>query len=94
MIALNALRKLSWFGLIVCVLAGTACQTQPPEQAAAPPSHEAMVARGEYLVTILGCNDCHTPWKMGPNGPEPDMSRMLSGHPKTLELPPPPKLPA
>jgi hypothetical protein len=29
--------------------------------------------------TIGGCNDCHTPLKMGPKGPEPDMTRMLSG---------------
>ena len=29
-----------------------------------------------------GCNDCHTPLRMGPNGPEPDMTRMLSGHPE------------
>jgi mono/diheme cytochrome c family protein len=50
------------------------------------------VARGKYLVTTTGCNDCHTPWKMGPNGPEPDYSRMLSGHPeKKMELPPAPK---
>ncbi|HEU0200937.1 MAG TPA: c-type cytochrome [Burkholderiaceae bacterium] len=51
------------------------------------------LARGKYLVTTSGCNDCHTPWKMGPNGPEPDMSRMLSGHPESLVMPPPPKLP-
>lgn len=36
---------------------------------------------GEHLVQIGGCNDCHTPKKMGPNGPEDDMSLMLSGHP-------------
>lgn len=51
------------------------------------------VARGKYLVTVAGCNDCHTPWKMGPRGPEPDMTRMLSGHPQNANLPPPPKLP-
>ncbi|MCL4800273.1 MAG: c-type cytochrome [Burkholderiales bacterium] len=50
------------------------------------------IARGKYLVTVAGCNDCHTPWKMGPNGPEPDMSRMLSGHPEQLDMPPAPKL--
>jgi hypothetical protein len=50
----------------------------------------AVVKRGEYLVSTSGCHDCHTPWKMGPNGPEPDMSRMLSGHPEDLEVPPPP----
>jgi mono/diheme cytochrome c family protein len=42
------------------------------------------VARGKYLVTIAGCNDCHTPLKMGENGPEPDFSRMLSGHPESV----------
>jgi mono/diheme cytochrome c family protein len=55
------------------------------------PQAEDKVARGKYLVTTSGCNDCHTPWKMGPKGPEPDMSRMLSGHPEGMELPPAPK---
>lgn len=50
----------------------------------------AQVERGKYLVTVAVCNDCHTPFKMGENGPEPDMSRMLSGHPADMELPPPP----
>ena len=53
---------------------------------------QSPVERGRYLVTIMGCNDCHTPLKMGVNGPEPDMSRMLSGHPSSLviESAPPP----
>ena len=54
-------------------------------------AREAQIARGKYLVTIGGCNDCHTPWKMGEHGPEPDMSRMLSGHPEHMEMPPGPK---
>lgn len=45
------------------------------------------VARGAYLAKIMACNDCHTPWKMGVAGPEPDMSRMLSGHPQDLAMP-------
>ncbi|MDX1518210.1 MAG: hypothetical protein R3288_15295, partial [Woeseiaceae bacterium] len=49
--------------------------------------------RGKYLVTVAGCNDCHTPFTMGPNGPEPDMTRMLSGHPESANLPPAPTLP-
>jgi cytochrome c553 len=50
------------------------------------------VQRGEYLVTISGCNDCHTPFAMGPEGPAPDMTKMLSGHPESLKMPtaPPP----
>ena len=42
------------------------------------------VAVGKYLVDTSGCHDCHTPWHMGPNGPEPDMSRALSGHPQDI----------
>src|SRR5262245_30984764 len=47
-------------------------------------SGSAQVERGAYLVKIMGCNDCHTPLKLGPNGPEPDMTRMLSGHPEQI----------
>jgi hypothetical protein len=45
------------------------------------------VARGKYLVGIMGCDDCHTPMKMGAKGPEPDPSRRLAGHPRELKLP-------
>ena len=58
----------------------------------AAPASTAQVARGAYLVKIMACNDCHTPWKMGPRGPEPDMSRALSGHPQDMALPAPPAL--
>jgi Cytochrome c len=54
----------------------------------------ARIARGAYLVSTMGCNDCHTPWKMGARGPEPDMTRALTGHPADVVMPPPPKLPA
>ena len=54
-------------------------------------SGDDATARGAYLVHGFGCGDCHTPMKMGSNGPEPDMSRQLSGHPEQLKLPPPPK---
>jgi len=52
------------------------------------------LARGKYLVTVAGCNDCHTPWKMGPAGPEPDMTRMLSGHPQDFKITAPAKFAA
>jgi hypothetical protein len=42
-------------------------------------SHEDIVKRGEYLVTIMGCNDCHSPKKMGPNGPEVIPELLMSG---------------
>jgi mono/diheme cytochrome c family protein len=61
-------------------------QTQSENLARAqfPSPAAAKVQRGEYLVKIMGCNDCHTPWKMGPQGPEPDMDRFLSGHPEQI----------
>ena len=76
--------------LATSVLAGTACDrsdttTVEPtlETAPAPTEAEvraALVARGEMLVSIGGCNDCHTPWVPTPTGPAPDMARMLSSH--------------
>ena len=50
------------------------------------------VARGEYLVRFGGCNDCHTPKIMTASGPVDDASRLLSGHPQSANLPPPPNL--
>jgi len=52
------------------------------------------ILRGRYLVDTGGCGDCHTPLKVGKNGPEPDVTRLLSGHPEALKMPPAPKLPA
>ena len=49
---------------------------------------EEMIKHGEYLVTLGGCNDCHTPKIMTEKGPEMDMSRMLSGHPAYAMLAP------
>lgn len=42
---------------------------------------ENIIERGEYLVNIMGCNDCHSPKRMGPNGPEIIPELMLSGYP-------------
>jgi len=61
--------------------------------AALAQSDMTQVQRGEYLVTIGACNDCHTPLTMGPGGPEPDMTRMLSGHPQDIPITAPATLP-
>jgi mono/diheme cytochrome c family protein len=45
---------------------------------------DAQLARGEYLVTIGGCNDCHTP---GYFFGKPDMSRFLGGSDVAFEIP-------
>lgn len=51
------------------------------QSATADTSMEALLAHGKYLVTISGCHDCHSPKKMGPNGPELIDSLLLSGYP-------------
>jgi len=80
--------SLACTGLLAMVFPAVAGQGIP-----APPVGSSELERGEYLVTTTGCHDCHTPLKMGPQGPEPDLSRALSGHPEGLQLPPPPALP-
>src|SRR5262249_18491442 len=53
----------------------------PPSPAAAD---DAQVKRGEYLVGLGGCNDCHTPgYFLG----KPDMSRFLGGSDVGFEIP-------
>ena len=71
--------------LASCTADMDAKPTQPQASLA-----QQRVERGKYLVGFGGCNDCHTPFKMGPNGPEPDMTRALSGHPADLVMPEPP----
>ncbi|HEV2365491.1 MAG TPA: cytochrome c [Caulobacteraceae bacterium] len=46
-------------------------------------NHQAQVARGKYLVTVMGCSDCHTP---GGFTPKPDMSRYLGGSDIEFEM--------
>jgi mono/diheme cytochrome c family protein len=52
----------------------TSCVKKPPE--VAPVSEADMVSRGQYLVHVAGCNDCHTP---GYFYGAPDTMRLLSG---------------
>jgi hypothetical protein len=50
-------------------------------------SDASVVSRGKYLVTIMGCNDCHSPKMMTPAGPQPDPELLLSGHQASRPLP-------
>src|SRR3990172_8910842 len=47
---------------------------------------QELIKRGEHLVRFGGCNDCHTPKVLTPNGPVPDKERLLSGHPSDSKL--------
>src|SRR5215831_8263938 len=87
--AMRFMRALVGMAAGLLLLAG--CQqsgpapTQPTAAAQTPPT-QSPVERGKYLVYVAGCNDCHTPKKLGPNGPEADMDRQLSGNPASDKL--------
>jgi len=49
--------------------------------------YESQVKWGEHLVTIAGCNDCHTPKKMTAHGPDLDSALLLSGHQSQMPVP-------
>ena len=82
--------------LVAALLAGAGLLTQCTQNQAANPQEEAganapseaeLVARGGYLVTIGGCNDCHTPKIMTAHGLDFDSTRLLSGHPANEPAP-------
>ncbi len=50
--------------------------------------HSELVKIGENLITVGGCNDCHTPKKFDANGMHFDSTRLLSGSPAGMPLPP------
>lgn len=85
---------LTLFTSVLSVLTlATACGAPSPQRSPASDAGsqvqaapQSPVERGRYLVTIGGCHDCHTPKVF--TGPEPDMSRMLSGNPASEKLPP------
>jgi mono/diheme cytochrome c family protein len=64
----------------------SSCESRAP----APQSQNAPspVQRGAYLVAYGGCNDCHTPKTLTPQGPVPDSTRFLAGYPADAKLPP------
>ena len=79
-------------GLSVAPMAAKKMRPEPTPAQLQADLQTQRVERGKYIVSTAGCHDCHTPWKMGPKGPEPDMTLALSGHPAGMKLPPPPKL--
>ena len=70
-----------------------ACTENKKEEAKAdmsqlPLTDPILIKQGAHLVSISGCNDCHSPKKMTEMGPVPDESLLLSGHPEKLPLAP------
>ncbi|WP_269014636.1 c-type cytochrome [Aquirufa nivalisilvae] len=82
---MNHSKPLVWamlgFGL-ACSIASCSTQENKSEKpTVSVNSEKEIIQRGEYLVTTMGCNDCHSPKKMGPKGPEIIPELLLSGYP-------------
>ncbi len=79
-----------WIYLTAAAVIGLACAFTTQKEVPPPPKHitkfsahppkDELLKRGQYLVMIMGCADCHAPKKMTPQGPAPDMDRFLSGY--------------
>lgn len=72
---------------LLSMAANTGEQPSKPAAKNKPAAKTAMVERGRYLVTVAGCNDCHTPMRVTPLGPLADFDRSLSGHPQDASDP-------
>lgn len=68
--------------LAVGLFACAGCEREVEATAAAGAG--SLVSRGEYLVTVMSCHDCHTPHDQ--NG-KPVAGRELTGHPAGAQLP-------
>ena len=57
----------------LCLLALAACEPAPPPELESPQvAGGTELERGRYIVTIGGCNDCHTPGYMEAEGNVPE----------------------
>ena len=67
----------------------TSCNTRSIAVATpAAINKDSLVKRGAYLVTVMGCDDCHSPKRMGAHGPEIIPELRLSGYRQNIPLTP------
>ena len=72
---LTALTGVVISGLIACT-----SSSAKPDNNPVIISNDSLVKRGSYLVNSMGCDDCHSPKKFGPAGPELDMEHRFGGY--------------
>lgn len=75
---------------VVCVIAAVvACSTRAtPKETVVVPDKDSLIRRGASLVTLMVCDDCHSPKRMGAHGPEIIPELRLSGFSQNASLPP------
>ncbi len=76
--------KLLITGIIAVAIGAVlvACNdTAASEKEKKPLTPEELIKRGDYLVNVIGCDDCHSPKRMGKNEPEIIEELRFSGYP-------------
>lgn len=82
--------------LCICFFLMVSCQNQASkeasEEATPKPTYELLgyaskAEWGKHIVSITGCNDCHSPKMMTDKGPVVDPALILSGHPSSAPAP-------
>jgi hypothetical protein len=79
--------KLFVFSLVGVVIVGIIIFQAVPNAFSNRDENAEMIKRGEYLVKIGGCEDCHSPKKMTAMGPVVDETLSYSGFQAGLKLP-------
>ncbi len=76
----NTILSLCTATVLVCTACTKNVAVDEEKKPIAEKDTAEMIEYGKYLVTITGCNDCHTPKRMGPRGPELVIEQLLSGY--------------
>ena len=66
----------------IAAIIAVSCNDAAPENKVEATASETDVERGKYLVETIGCDDCHSPKKMGARGPELIEDLRFSGYPQ------------
>lgn len=79
---MKTVQLLSFLLFLLTCMVLMQCADTPDEMNEAPvQSENDILEHGKYLVEILGCHDCHSPKRLGPQGPEIIPELHLSGYP-------------
>ena len=78
---MKKIMELTMLVVVICMLSISGCGNKTRNAAIESAPALSPEARGEYLVTIMGCHDCHSPKQTGPQGQVMIPDRLLSGYP-------------
>ncbi|MBL7924953.1 MAG: diheme cytochrome c-553 [Bacteroidia bacterium] len=82
------MKKVTFLIIAAYLASASSCQqgSSSPATEEKLVTEDSLIKKGEYLVGVMGCDDCHSPKVMGPQGPMPDPALRFSGHPSSFPL--------